>query len=181
MRFHLNELIALPLLFVAISVAISLFKSDGFLYAPRAEWMVAELEELTALANGELADHAELSSTQKINDMIADPNSEFDDLFGQHLRLDHWGNSYVCVENDTSHEGRWQFFSKGRDRVSHTNGSDLDDLNSWDLSHDYYAKLDRSISRRDIYGKAVIWALPAFVLFICFKRYWQRRADSMRV
>ena len=134
LRFSLIELLALPLLFVAISFVIPFFKSEGFLYAKRAAWMLEEIEELTTLSNGKLADRLASVTAKDINAMLADPSSEFGKLLEPEQRADLWGNAYVCVENENPVGRRWQFYSKGRDRVSHSDGSDPDDLNSWDLS-----------------------------------------------
>ena len=179
LRFNLLELLALPLLFVAISFVIPFFKSEGFLYAKRAASMLEEIEELTNLANGKLADRLASVSAKDINGMMTDPNSEFGSLLWRDQRSDLWGNAYVCVENEKSVDQRWQFYSKGIDRVSHTDGSDRDDLSSWDLSCDYYIKSDKSRIRVDTYTVAVLWALPVFVLFVGVLRYCQRGSVSV--
>ena len=141
--------------------------------------MVANLEELTALANGKTGPSM-LSSAHEINKMIADPNSDFANVFGQLLRSDHWGNPYVCVKNDTPSEERWQFYSNGLDRVSQSNGSDPDDLNSWDLSSEYYVALDKSNGQADALVIAMICVLPVFALLVCVRRFWQRPDDPKR-
>ena len=173
MKIQLRELLTLPLLFIAISMASHLIGQRDMLYAPRADWVIDELQQLTALAN-DGTKLGSLSSPQEINEMIADPASEFDSKFGYHLRSDHWGNPYVCVENDEGAEERWQFYSNGLDRRSKSNGRDPDDLNSWDLSNQYYLNFDQYTARDDGYGFGIIWTLPAFVLIIATRRIWKR-------
>jgi type II secretion system protein G len=50
------------------------------------------------------------------------------------LPLDPWGNEFVDLA--PSAEGRApRVYSRGRDGVSHSNGSDPDDINSWSEAH----------------------------------------------
>ena len=142
MRFQIRELLALPLLFVAISVVADFIGQPDFLYATRTNWVIDELEELVAIAN-DPTKLGVISSAQEMNDMITDPTSEFDVLFGQHLRSDHWGTPFVCVEIEEQLGDRWQFYSNGLDRQSQTNGHDPDDLNSWGLSNQHYVILSQ--------------------------------------
>ena len=179
MKIQLRELLTLPLLFIGISTVSHLIDQRDFLYAPRADWVIDELQELTALAN-DGRKLGSVSSAQEINHMIADPASEFDSKFGYHLRSDYWGNPYVCVENDEGSEKRWQFYSNGLDRRSKSNGRDPDDLNSWDLSNQYYLDFDQSIGRDDGYRLGIVWTLPAFVLMIATRRIWNRYNAPVR-
>ncbi|WP_413431638.1 hypothetical protein [Crateriforma spongiae] len=179
MKIHLRELLALPLLFIAISTVSHLIGQRDMLYAPRADWVLDELQQLTALAN-DRTKFGSLSSPQEINEMIADPTSRFDSKFGAHLRSDHWGNPYVCIESDEGSEERWQFYSNGLDRRSESKGRDPDDLNSWDLSNQYYLSFDQSTRRDDGYRFGIVWTLPAFVLIIASRRIWKRHNDPIR-
>lgn len=174
MKFNLPELLALPLLFIAISLVIPFFNANRYPIAKRASSMVGVLEELTTLANGKHAARLASVSAKEVSDMIADPNSEFDELFGYGLRSDIWGNPYLCVEHKEASD-RWHFYSKGVDRNSHSNGSDEDDLNSWDLSHEYYVKFEGTRDRRHQYALALVWTVPIFAILICVRRYCFRR------
>ncbi len=177
MRFQIYELLALPLLFVVISTVAHRIEQRDFLHAPRAKRTIDELEKLTALANDRTS-FGLSSSAEQINEMIAKPNSELDSILGHQLRTDHWGNPYVCVDSGEQCEERWQFYSNGLDRGSQTNGRDPDDLNSWDLSNQYYKDFDKSTRRDDSYRTGLIWTLPSFVLIIGIRELWRRYNNS---
>lgn len=174
MKFTLYEFLALPLLFVAISVTLAISQKAERRYplGKRAESMVGELGVLVEKAN-EPTTKKDLPNTEEaINALFKEPSSKFNAFFGDGLRTDIWGNPYVCV---VSESGQYDFFSYGVDRTSQSRGNDPDDLNSWDLEYEYYVNLEETRGRLDVYGFAAMLTLPIFSLLVCLRWLWQRK------
>ena len=175
MKFNLLELAALPLIFLLLSAIVApCVLGSRYSLVPRVRRDIGELKQLSVLANGQQSALSKLDTVEAFNTMIDDPASEFEKYFADELRSDTWGNSYVCVESELADRGRWMFYSKGVDRTSQTDGNDPDDLNSWDLSHDYYIQFEKLRERRDVYEPAVILTLPVFVVLLYVKRRFER-------
>jgi hypothetical protein len=67
------------------------------------------------------------------------------------MQMDPWGNPYICVENITRDDGTHVaigVYSTGRDGVSQTQGTDADDLNSWDEQIGAYYRAEISAYKR---------------------------------
>ena len=175
LKFNLLELAALPLIFLLLSAIVApCVLESRYSLVPRARRDIGELKQLSVVANGERFALSHLDTAEEFNTMIDDPASEFEKYFAHELRKDTWGNPYVCVESELEDRCRWTFYSKGADRTSHNNGDDPDDLNSWDLSYEYYIRFESFRERRDVYEPAALFTLPVFVVLLYFKRWFER-------
>ena len=161
MKFSLLELATLPVLFLALSAAMSLADlSPQYSLGQRAKRDIAELDLLAQLTT-------ELETVQEYKALRAESNSSL----SPEVWTDTWGNAYVCIPPDSPDSNGLLFYSKGHDRISRTNGSDADDLNSWDRSWDYYTGFDANEGHVNRYATAALLTLPAFIIMLYFKRW----------
>lgn len=75
------------------------------------------------------------------------------DRFGADADSDPWGHPYRVVAVAVAAEGpdRFGFYSTGRDGISHSNGNDPDDINSWTEARTRYYEHEW------LWGPSLIW------------------------